>query len=202
MWGKKLNAPINGLTLSIFLSPSFCPWVMTYGSSCVCVSKGLSYSLKISLIGLSPVPSPPRICLSFLSSFAEFPPPPAYLHSSPAGSWVTFLEAALQVQLEWQLSRRWPEWVLEERGLLIVMMCSLERWQPPTAANPGSQYTASSGGVSFHLPHAAALRIVSAPPSLFFKRHTTFWNHFLLRMNGAVTYVWQTQCFLCAGWAF
>lgn len=66
--------------------------------------------------------TPVSVCSSFpLSSFILFfflcpllspglPPPLVYLHSAPAGSWVTFLEAALQVQLEWQPSRRWPTW--------------------------------------------------------------------------------------------
>lgn len=72
--------------------------------------KTLWAELKWVSVLLSPFP--PSFCFSFPILFFPWalPPPPVYLHSAPAGSWVTFLEAALQVQLEWQPSRRWPKW--------------------------------------------------------------------------------------------
>lgn len=80
-------------------------------------TKTCSYLLKILWAELKWVsvllsPFPPSFCFSFPILFFPWtlPPPPVYLHSAPAGSWVTFLEAALQVQLEWQPSRRWPKW--------------------------------------------------------------------------------------------
>lgn len=111
----------------------------------------------------------------FLSVFlpVRLPPPAAHLHSSPAGSWVTFLEAALQVQLEWRLSRRWTEgeccrreacwWRVYFNDCVLLKdgkFCPLRH--PTAASTPGC--TASSGGVSFHLPKATALRVIFTFP--------------------------------------
>lgn len=122
-------------------------WIMTYGGSCVRVSKDLSYSLKISLIGLSPGPLLGFVCLLSSSSAAPSPTSLFAFFSSwslshfPGGS----TSSPIRMAAEQEMAR---VSAIGEGGLLIVMMCSLERWQPPTAANPGSQCTASSGGVS------------------------------------------------------
>lgn len=66
--------------------------IVSYSPSSVCSSPPLSSLILFSFSYVLPSPG--------------LPPPPVYLHSAPAGSWVTFLEAALEVQLEWQPSRR------------------------------------------------------------------------------------------------
>lgn len=135
----------------------FCLWTMTlWKQLCLCAPQPIIFlkniMCKLFSNGSSPFPLSSSLLFFFLSSS-----PTSSFAFFSSWLWVTFLEAALQAQLEWQLSRRWPEgeccrreaccWRVYFNDCVLLKDGKFCPLQHSTAAST-PECTASSGGVS------------------------------------------------------